>query len=200
MVTFRHAPLTPTRKGEASSGVGRSGRFFSSGAIRAALALLLASGAVARLRAEDTNSPGVPARVFSLYNDRVYILEVGYVESGGFRPDVSFTPFFRTLNPAFAQNGTPDEIAAAADKVLITQADWLNSRKETAPAAAAEPGRLPASARIYTIAGISYVALRTGESSQVEAVVGNAPGISETPRVARDPAVPTPGGNFMYWQ
>jgi len=161
---------------------------------------LLAAGAVARLRADNANSPYVPARVFSLYNDRVYIEQIGYIEPNGFRPDYSYTPFFRTLNPAFVQNGTPEEIAAAAGKVLITQADWLNSRRDAAPTAAAPAPHLPASARIYTIAGVSYVALGARDPSRLEAVVSKLPAASAAPQVTHDPAVPAPGSHFMYWQ
>jgi hypothetical protein len=200
MFSLRHAPPTPIRKDEASLGVWRSGLSVQTGARRAVVALLLAAGAVARLQAEDANSPCVPARVFSLYNDRVYIEQVGYVEPGGFRPDFSYTPFFRTLNPAFVQNGTPEEIAAAAGKVLITRVDWLNSRKDSASAEAAQAPHLPASARIYTIAGVSYVALGSGDSSRLEGVVRQLPAASEVPQVKPDPAVPTPGSHFMYWQ
>jgi len=84
--------------------------------MRAAVAFALVAGSVARLHADAPGSACLPARVVTLYNDRVYIEEVGYLDSDGFRPDVSFTPFFRTLNPAFVTNGTPDEIAAAAGK------------------------------------------------------------------------------------
>jgi len=114
----------------------------------------------ARLHADGPAPSSLPARVFSLYNGLIYIEEIGYLDPSGFRPDISITPFFRSLNPAFVKNGTPDEIVAVAGKTLITQADWRSFLKEGgARGDAAKPARLRASSETYTIAGVTYVAV-----------------------------------------
>jgi hypothetical protein len=168
--------------------------------MRAAVAFALVAGSVARLHADAPGSACLPARVVTLYNDRVYIEEVGYLDSDGFRPDVSFTPFFRTLNPAFVTNGTPDEIAAAAGKVLIAKADWLNFLKDRTSGDGARPARLRPSMQTCTIAGVAYVALGAGEPGRADPAAGQTPHDGEGAGATRVQAAPRTVSGFLYWQ
>jgi hypothetical protein len=126
---------------------------------RAVLALALAAAGAGGLRTAR-GDPDLPARVFTPFDGRVYIEAAGYLDPGGFRAYVTTTPFFRTLNPAFAANGTPDEIAAVAGKILITPPDWQRFLASSDPKARAEAARLAASSETYQVAGVAYLAVR----------------------------------------
>jgi hypothetical protein len=127
---------------------------------RILIACALVAAAPACLRAGGVRPTSIPARVFSPYNDRVYIEEIGYLDPEGFRPDVAITPFFRTLNPAFVANGSPEEIAAAAGKILVPQAVWAACHPDRGEKGESGPSRPRVAADIYTIAGVNYVCVQ----------------------------------------